>query len=167
MLRSMRRFLSDVDLQIAAASALLNLAQNRGDIITEVVTLKGLEQIVVSMRCHPFHAGLQQQFCRLLLVMAQLGVDVESTEATSDRCHVDIGATVLDSVRERQREECARQMLRAQVAEAVKEAIQRDMLCEMRMSLQCARELLRILFRFAPPRSAVHAGTDSGSRHVR
>ena len=123
----MRRFRANGKLQHAAVSTLLLLAGSSshrvggaggggiGEIVDDVVALNGLEIIVASMQTHPLHAGLQQQACSLLLAMAEL------------------------------RLECREHMVEAGVQAVVMAAIQRDVLCEMRMSLQCARNLLQML----------------------
>jgi len=123
----MRRLGKEVNLQLAAISALLVLTGSSthrvgggggggiSEIAREIVAADGLQLVVAGMYMHAAHAGVQQQACSLLLAMAEA-------------C-----------------EECRGAMVGAGVREVVMAAIQCDVLCEMRISLQCARNLLRLL----------------------
>lgn len=115
------------DLHSAAISALLVMTGSSSyrvggagggatkEVVSEVLVKGGLPHLVKSMRLHKFNASVQQQGCNLLLALA------EADESSR-----------LD-------------MVRYGVREVVTSAIQRDVLCEMRISLQCARNLLRLL----------------------
>lgn len=115
------------DLHAAAISALLNITGSSShriggagggairEIVTDVLENGVVECLVNSMQLHQFHAGVQQQACNLLLSIAECD------------------------------EPARHHMARCGVREVVMAAIQRDVLCEMRISLQCARNLLRLL----------------------
>jgi hypothetical protein len=115
------------DLQVAALSAILNLTGSSShrvggaggggviEIVKKVLELKGLKYIVSAMCTHQMHEGVQQQACSVLLAMAE----------QSGKCRI--------------------AMVRAGVKEAVMAAIQCDVLCEMRISLLRARNLLELL----------------------
>lgn len=85
------------------------------EIVAQVLARGGIQHLVSAMRLNKFHAGVQQQSCSLLLALAE--------------CH----------------EDSRQDMVREGVREVVLAAIQRDVLCEMQISLQCARNLLRLL----------------------
>ena len=126
-LGAMQRFRNDCRLQHSALSSLLFLtgssshrvggagAGGISEIVREINALRGIDVIVASMRENALHAGVQQQGCSLLLAMAELS------------------------------QECRVEMVGAGVERVVAAAIQHDVLCEMRISLQCARNLLRLL----------------------
>jgi hypothetical protein len=126
-LGAMQRFKKDCALQHSALSTLLLLAGSSShrvggagsggisEIVREIVAHQGINIIVASMRVHSSHAGVQQQACNLLLAMAELSQD------------------------------CRADMVAAGVQRVVSAAIQHDVLSEMRISLQGARNLLRLL----------------------